>query len=109
MNTNKVIVSFQIYDRSCEQDILDYADSHNMEVNSSIKGFNGIDVLQITASIVTMIQFVDWLITKTKGKRNIYFHYSSENEEFDRLTPDQVKQVLDKENTNDDNVNHDGK
>lgn len=100
MNTNEVKVSFQIYDKSCEQDIMEYAESHNIEVNSSIKGFNGIDVLQITASVVTMIQFIDWLITKIKGKQEVFIHYSSENEEFERITPDQAKQILDKENAN---------
>lgn len=104
MNTNEVTISFQVYDKNHKKEILDYANSlENVEIDGSIKGFDAIDAIQLTASVATIIQFIDWLLTKSKKGKNIYIRYSSENEEFERLTPDQVRQILDKENSTNDN------
>lgn len=104
MNTNEVTISFQVNDKDHKKEILGYANSlENVEIDDSIKGFDGIDAIQLTASVATLIQFIDWLLTKINGRKNIFIRYSSENEEFERLTPEQVRQILDKENSTNDN------
>lgn len=103
MCSNEVKVSFQVSDKYLKLEIVEYAEKHNIGINGSVKGFNGIDAIQLIASVATMIQFVDWIITKTKGKRNILIRYSSEKEEYESLTMEQLMQVLDKENNIDRN------